>query len=693
MSAALALALWHASDDGIVTLDRDSLIQHANASWCRTMSASEADLIGRRWTDLWSSDALAQRAVTRAREGLPTRFSASCSSPTGRTLWFDLLVAPVSPDSDARAAIVVRSVDITARKQAESDLEKRLAEKEAALSVLIGQAANQSKRIAAATARTVHAEKLRLLGHFVGNIVHDMNNVLLVLGGATDALLHDVHRSARSETAQHLDTALRRGKRLVRQLLNLSRIEDTEPHVVAAAEFTRNTIDLVRHMLPGGIVLQVEVDPNCWPVLISEARLQAVILNLAANARDAMGERGTLTLSVKNCYAVERPPTLTPGDYVHFSLRDTGSGMPPHVLARAGEAYFTTKDPDKGTGLGLSSAFELAAQCGGRVIIASEVGTGTAINLYLPRTGAEGRRIAAPTKLDRTAHGNATILLLEGDEMVRAHLAALLKDLGYQVIEAAEPGIATALLSGVDNIDLACIDLQLDRGLGPTLASELRTRWPALPLIFTTGGASIVVPADELVFRKPISEPMFARAILEKLRRLPVSVTAAETLRLSARIRDKIRNDAVRTAFDAWRAWCAEHGRLPDPAWIRQAAAGLLHTSCLVRIEPSRPAPAFRIVFTGQSLEQRLGRTPEDEVITGTAGDLMNLMTAAYHRAARGIAHFDYARIGLGAQPSLIFERLILPLSDAEDSVTHLFAIISFADGGFSGEGLFHDID
>lgn len=693
MSAALALALWHASDDGVVTLDHDGLIQHANATWCRVMAASEAEVIGRRWSDLWSPDALAQRAVARARDDLPTRFSAPCVSLTGSALWFDVLVAPVPADGDTPAAIVVRSVDITARKQAESDLEKRLADKEAALAVLLGQLAQQSKRIAAATARTVHTEKLRLLGHFVGNIVHDMNNVLLVLSGAVDTLLHDGRRSAHNETAQHLELALRRGKRLVRQLLNLSRIEDTEPHVVAAAEFIRNTSDLVRHMLPGGIELRMEIDPNCWPVLISEARLQAVILNLAANARDAMAESGTLTLAVKNCYAVERPPALAPGDYVHFSLRDTGVGMPPNVLARAGEAYFTTKDPEKGTGLGLSSAFELAAQCGGRVMIASEVGIGTTIDLYLPRTGTDGRRVMSLKTVDPSAHGNAAILLLEGDEMVRAHLAALLRHLGYQVIEAAETGLATALLSGVDRIDLACIDLQVDRGLGPTLASELRERWPSLPLIFTTGAAPIAIPQDELVFRKPISEPVFARAILEKLGRMPASVTTAETLRLSARVRDKIRSDTVRSAFDTWRGWCNEQGRLPTPTWIRQAAAELLHTSCLVTVEPGQVAPTFRIVFAGPSLSERLGRVPDGQTVSDAAGELMNLMAAAYHRAARGIAHFDYARIRLGAQPSLIFERLILPLSEAQDNVTHLFAIISFADGAFSGEGHFHDID
>ncbi|MGA7803832.1 ATP-binding protein [Bradyrhizobium sp.] len=675
--------------DCVFVLDAAGLIEAVSAGCCSLMETGEpTELVGRNWPDILLPEwrAPAAEAIQRALAGLPSRFHADALTLKGKLRRFDLNVRPFHDDDRKVMRVLVRK---SAVGSTTDGLEHRLREKDEALAALTEQLDLQRRQLAEASLLATHSEKIRVMGQFVGNIVHDINNVLTIVNGASRMLGRGVAPAAQADILARVDRAVERGAELTRQLLDLSRIEGAEPDVVSLADLLGETGKLIALLLGPQIALEIDVDKGCWSVLASPGRLQAVLLNLSANARDAMPDGGSLTVRVGNCHNTGRPPALAPGDYVHIAIADTGSGMSPEVRAKAGHAFFTTKQSGKGTGLGLASAFELARQCRGRVLIESEVGVGTTISLYLPRAAAEGEPVAtADDPIDPKLHGNATILLVENEEMIRSHLAAVLRLLEYRVIEAAAEDVAYALRSGGIRIDLACIDLQLDQGSGLGLAGRLREAQPDLPVIFMTGSSAMPKPANALVFRKPIAEGALARAILEKLGRRPASMLTAEALRLSDRLRGKIRNPQIRQAFDRWRSLAGGSERLPPASEAFGFAPGLTGSTCLMRVDADdADAASFRVVSAGAALIERLGRDLTGELIAAADHDLLGSIGSAYRRALRGIVHFDYARFPLGPDSMILFERLILPLSDDGERVSHLLGLITFDDIGVRQQG------
>jgi signal transduction histidine kinase len=573
------------------------------------------------------------------------------------------------------------------------DLERQLRDKDQSLATLTEQFDAQRRQLAEAALLAAHSEKIRVMGEFVGNIVHDINNVLTIINAASKMLNRGVSPATQSEILTGVDRAVERGAQLTRQLLTLSRIDGSETDVVGLPALIVETGRLITLLAGSAIELQLDVAKDCWPVLASPARLQAVLLNLCANARDAMPDGGALTLRIANCHSTARPSGFAPGDYVHLAIIDGGCGMPPEVRDKAGQAFFTTKESGKGTGLGLASAFEFARQCNGRVLIDSEVGVGTTINLYLPRAAVAGEPVATPDDpIDPKLHGRATILIVENEDMIRTHLAAVLRTLNYRIIDAAREDVAYALLSGGIKIDLACIDLQLDEGSGVHLAGRLREAQPGLPIIFMTGTSAMPKPGNELIFRKPIAEGLFARAILEKLGRRPASLLTAEALRLSDRLRDKIRNPKIREAFDRWRKLAGAAERLPQTSEAREFAPDLTDNSCLLWVvSDDIDAARFKVMWAGAALIERLGRDMTGDVIAASDHDVLGSLGGAYRRALNGVVHFDYARFPSNHDSMILFERLILPLSDDGERVSHLLGLITFDEIGPHDQGSQHE--
>ncbi len=286
----------------------------------------------------------------------------------------------------------------------------------------------------------------------------------------------------------HADVAIERGTRLVRKLLDFARISSEAPEIVYVDRLLSEDADLLHHLTGHGIEICFDLAPDLWPVLVSPGKLQTVIFNLVANARDAMPTGGRLTVQVRNCYANERPPTLRPKDFVALTLRDTGKGMTPEVLARAGEPFFTTKQKGQGTGLGLASAFDFADQCGGAVALESAPGVGTAITIHIPRAAvmAESTHVP-PASVAPKDHGGATILLVESDDPLRQHVGGLLRSLDYAVIEAASPQQALAAALAAVKIDLIVANVDLANGAGFQLLRSASPFAPAIPRIFLTG--------------------------------------------------------------------------------------------------------------------------------------------------------------------------------------------------------------
>ena len=240
------------------------------------------------------------------------------------------------------------------------------------------------------------AQKMEALGQLTGGIAHDFNNLLMIVSGYAQILQRRLSEPKDMQAVEAIRAAANRGERLTRQLLTFSRRQQLMPVVVDL----RQRIDAVRDMLApslrGNIELICDIEDKIWPVEVDLGELELALVNIAVNARDAMPDGGTITLSARN--VVLKPGSAAgalEGDFVALAIIDTGTGMPPDVLQRVFEPFFTTKPVGKGTGLGLSQVHGFANQSGGAVTVSSELGRGTVVTIYLPRSATPsggGRR-------------------------------------------------------------------------------------------------------------------------------------------------------------------------------------------------------------------------------------------------------------------------------------------------------------
>jgi signal transduction histidine kinase len=283
--------------------------------------------------------------------------------------------------------ILSMSYDVTAFKAREAELERALEERQRAAASLAEQLEAESRRLKEAERRASHSEKVRLLGAFVGNVIHDINNVLAAMQGAEQVLRRQELEPKIVGMLGEVDKAIDRGRRLVRRLLDFARSEETEAEVFSPRELIERDADLARHLAGPCASIAFDLRADAWPILAEPARLQSALFNLISNAREALDGTGAIRVAVQNCPANERPQGLPPGYYVVVSVADNGVGMSADVLQRAGEPFFTTKRPGEGTGLGLASAFEFAAAAKGRAYVESAPGAGTTVSLYLARAG------------------------------------------------------------------------------------------------------------------------------------------------------------------------------------------------------------------------------------------------------------------------------------------------------------------
>jgi CheY-like chemotaxis protein len=288
--------------------------------------------------------------------------------------------------------------------------------------------------------------------------------------------------------------AAERGAGLVRQLLAFSRKQTLMPETLDLNRLAAGMRDLLRRTLGEHIEIEMKPHAALWPALADKGQVENALLNLALNARDAMPSGGHLTIETDNVrldqdYASRNAEVLA-GDYVMLAVTDTGSGMAPEVVDRAVEPFFTTKEIGKGSGLGLSMIYGFVKQSGGHLKIYSEIGHGTTVRLYLPRSGAMTAidAEAAAAAASDPPGGSETVLVVEDDADVRAFVAAQLRGFGYRVLEATDARHAQLILSGDDHIDLLFTDVVMPRGMnGRELAEDARRRRPGLKTLFTSG--------------------------------------------------------------------------------------------------------------------------------------------------------------------------------------------------------------
>jgi CheY-like chemotaxis protein len=257
-----------------------------------------------------------------------------------------------------------------------------------------------------------------------------------------------------------------------------------------------NLSELIHRTLGEVVAVETVLGAGLWQVEVDANELEAAILNLAVNARDAMPEGGKLTIETANAYIDEAYASshaeVAPGQYVGIYVSDTGKGMDEATIAKAFEPFFTTKPVGRGTGLGLSQVYGFVKQSGGHVKIYSEVGQGTTVRIYLPRYTAEGSREQemAPEESAPNGDSEETVLVVEDDDDVRTYSVDVLRELGYRVVEAHDGPSALRLLQRQHRVDLLFTDVVLPGGMtGAQVAEQARTLRPKLKVLFTTGYA------------------------------------------------------------------------------------------------------------------------------------------------------------------------------------------------------------
>jgi len=343
-----------------------------------------------------------------------------------------------------------------------------------------------------AEAQLRQAQKMEAVGRLTGGIAHDFNNVLQVISGSLQLLMRDIVGNVRGE--QRVKTAISavdRGSRLASQLLAFGRRQPLAPKVVNLGRLIRGIGDMLLRALGEGIEIDTIIAGGLWNTFVDGAQVENAILNLAINSRDAMNGHGKLTIEAGNAslddsYASQHEE-VTPGQYVMLAVTDTGSGIPPELMERVFEPFFTTKAEGQGTGLGLSMVYGFVKQSGGHIKIYSEVGQGTTIRIYLPRS-RQSEDIASNVEQVTAAGGTEAVLVVEDDDAVRATVVDMLSDMGYRVLKARDAQSALVIVESGVPIDLLFTDVVMPGPLrSPELALKARQRIPTIAVLFTSG--------------------------------------------------------------------------------------------------------------------------------------------------------------------------------------------------------------
>jgi signal transduction histidine kinase len=399
-------------------------------------------------------------------------------------------------------------------KQFNEQLESRVQERTAELATANRQLLAQIEERERVESTLRRMQRLEAVGQLTSGVAHDFNNLLTVVLGNIGFLERGLAKAGvDGKLAQRLGymrTAAERGAKLTDQLLSFSRRQRLEPKAIDLNETVLAMRDLLQSTMGGSIRINTNLSNLLGLALVDPTQLELAILNLAINARDAMDIGGALSVSTAN---VTRGPPRNPeeppaGEYVEISVADSGSGMSPEVLAKAFEPFFTTKEIGKGSGLGLSQVLGFATQSGGGVRVDSEPGRGTTARIYLPHAEASSAEFPFTETGSRgPGHIHATILLVDDDNAVREVTAALLREIGYAVMEAGSGGAALDLLDReAKKINLVIIDLAMPGMSGADVARLVQAKRPGLPVLFVTGfadRAALAGVSDAQIIGKP----------------------------------------------------------------------------------------------------------------------------------------------------------------------------------------------
>ncbi len=469
---------WQLSPDLLGALNSKGYFETSNPAWQTVLGWSEAEVASMSIFELLHPDDVehTRAGFELTLVGQPAlRFVNRYRCKDGGYRWISWVGIP---EDDF---VYCNGRDITAEKMAEIEL-------------------------AAAQEALRQSQKMETVGHLTGGIAHDFNNLLTGIIGSLDLVRRRMASGRRPEDIRRFmdaaTTSARRAAALTHRLLAFARRQslDTRPNdinrLVAGME------DLLHRTLGEQVELQSRLAADLWTAFVDANQLENAILNLAINARDAMMDGGTLTITTANTALdetyVSQHEDLQPGDYVVIGVSDTGVGMSPDVLSKAVDPFFTTKPAGMGTGLGLSMIYGFARQSRGHLRMESREGHGTTVELYLPRALQDAIDLSVPTVATPRGQGEA-ILVVEDDATVRLIINDVLEELGYKVLLASDARTAIPMLQSDQTIDLLVSDVVLPHVNGQKLAEIARVARPALKVLFVSGYAENAILREDFL--------------------------------------------------------------------------------------------------------------------------------------------------------------------------------------------------
>jgi len=497
------LRLFKSAPIAVATLSRDGVITSSNMAFAKFMGAAKTlerlvlfDLVDEAIKERLRQ--AVEKASARKAAIPPVDISAADGKRTGR-----LFLTSITQQKRTEDVALVFGIDTS---------EQRLLEEQIAQS-----------------------QKMQAIGQLAGGISHDFNNVLTAIIGFSDLLLANSRPSDPAfADIMNIKNNANRAAGLVRHLLAFSRKQTLRPQVLSLTDALEDLMVLLAQLLSEKVRAKVIHGRDLWVVKVDPTQFQQVVINLAVNARDAMPSGGELTIRTANISERESAQLghteMVPADYVLCEVSDTGTGIPPEIMVKIFEPFFSTKDVGKGTGLGLSTVYGIVKQTGGFIYAESEVGSGTIFRIYLPRS-EEAIEIIDPAadkvqkkEASRDLTGSATVLLVEDEDAVRSFAVRALATRGYHVLEAHSGVHALEVMEAHGgDVDLVISDVVMPEMDGPTLLKHLRKANPQIKIIFMSGYAEEAfrnnLDEDETFtfLPKPFSLKKLAAAVKEML--------------------------------------------------------------------------------------------------------------------------------------------------------------------------------
>jgi PAS domain S-box-containing protein len=486
-------AMFDAAAIGILQCTIDGRVVESNPALQRMLGYSREELRGMHFREFTDPDdfaadlALFQDMVAGKRNDyqMELRYTGNHA----RSGWVRLTASLVRGPDGQPESVIGMVEDVTERKQTERQLRE--------------------------------AQKMEVIGRLVGGVAHDFNNLLTGIMLYCDLLRDGLKPGSRLRRhAEEIRLAGDHGAAMVQQLLAVARQQPVNPQVLSLNEVVIGTRNLLRRLIGDNIQLTTSLSRSLWLVKVDPAQVQQVILNLVLNARDAMPEGGRIRLETRNSKmrGADRA--------IEFTVTDTGCGISEEVRSHLFEPFFTTKGPGQGNGLGLATVHDIVCQCGGSITVDSEVGRGTRVTVRLPRAVEGTAKSVTATGEGQASDGKKVILLVEDDSAVRRSALRILRDCGYDVLEAANGAQALKLShQHPGTIDLLLVDLMMPGVHGREVARQLGSHRPGLRVLYISGydqtSTSEESGADPL-FRKPFTSDSLLQKVREVLKESPV---------------------------------------------------------------------------------------------------------------------------------------------------------------------------